>query len=79
MTAGRVTNAELSVKLDDIKGKVDAMHECIYGNGDPRQGMATRLSLVEQFQGDIKGLMWIAVGAATTSAIGLIISLIVNG
>jgi len=75
MTKKRVTNAELDIKLDYIKEKVDAVHKCVFGNGNPQKGMATRLLFVEQFQSGVKRLTWIAVGAAVVSAIGLLFTL----
>ena len=75
MTKKRVTNAELDIKLDYIKAKVDAVHKCVFGNGNPQRGMATRLLFVEQFQAGIKRVMWIAVGAAVVSAVGLLFAL----
>ena len=68
----RVTNAELSVTLEHIKEKVDATHECVYGNGNPKEGMATRLIQVEDFQRALKRVLWIAATALIISGIALI-------
>ncbi len=64
--------------IEKVEKKVDTIHECIYGNGKPAEGMATRLSLVEAFVKRAEKLMWIAVGAAVTSGIGLVITVVTN-
>jgi len=64
--------------LEDIQTDMKIVKMCVFGNGKPEEGLATRLLFVERFQATITRLMWLAITAAITSIIGLVVLAIVN-
>lgn len=72
----RVSNAELSVKLDYVCDKVDDIHKCVYGNSNPERGLAFRVTDAEKFIGGQKRLIWIIVTASVGSMVASIFALI---
>jgi len=67
-----------AVVLEGMKPKVDAMHECIYGNGNPQKGMFTRLVLVEDFVMNWKKVFWSAIAAGVLGGIGTILTVVLR-
>jgi hypothetical protein len=74
--APKVTNAMLSIKLDHVVGRVDDIHECVFGNSSPERGLAFRVSNNETFIRVQKRLIWIIVTASVGSVIAAVWSLL---
>jgi hypothetical protein len=72
-----VTNAELKVIMEEQGKKINQMHECLHGNGNPREGLVLRFDRVERWVCGASKLIWIAVGAAVTALIVMIVNLAV--
>lgn len=76
----RVTNVELLYELEHMKSdladtckRVKDLHGIVVGNASPEKGLVTRVVLLESFSGALKRLVWLAVGAGVTSAVGFVV------
>lgn len=76
MPPGRVTNAELKRLIEERNEKIDQMHECLFGDGNPGEGLATRILFVEKFVSNANKIVWIAVSSLVVAVTGLVISLL---
>lgn len=69
----------LVTTVNAMSSKVDSLHTCIKGNGDPKTGLVWRMAEQERIAGErakrasrIEKLLWGIVGGAATSAAGYV-------
>ena len=72
----RVTNYQLMQKLEVQQEKIDDIHECVFGDGNPEKGLVTRVLFIEKFVENANKIVWAAVLAIVVGVVNIAISLL---
>jgi hypothetical protein len=78
----KVTNSQILHKVSvveadvaHIKTTTDAMHEVIHGNGDPKKGVTSRVTVVETIVERLERMFWLVAGAAVAAVVGAVFAI----
>jgi hypothetical protein len=82
----RVTNAEILNKVNviesdvrHIKATTDEMHKVVHGNGDPKAGLTSRMTVMETIIERLERIVWMVGGAVVVAVIGAVFAIIRSG
>lgn len=71
--------AMIGQDLGHVKKTTDEMHKAVYGNGDPRQGLAGRVGVLETISERLERLVWLIAGAAVSGMVAAVIAILRTG
>jgi hypothetical protein len=79
----KVTNAMIEarlLKMDEdlthIRMTTDEMHLVVHGNGEPKKGMTSRLTVLETIVERLERLTWMVAGAVVVAVVGAVFAII---
>ena len=60
---------------ENTAGKVEEIHKCVFGDGNPEEGLIYKVKANEDFLINIKRFLWLAIGAFVAGLGGLMFSI----
>jgi hypothetical protein len=79
----QVTNAMIEARLlkvdedvSHIRRTTDEMHLVLHGNGKPKEGITSRLTVMETIVERLEKIMWMVAGAVIVALIGAVFAVI---
>lgn len=74
MSVKRKGMAKMPTRAEMTDAKITLLSTILTGNGHPKEGVLHRLSVLETREENQRALIWLALSALVTSAVGFVAS-----